>query len=64
MNAILTTLWIALCTVGGYWGGTFVSDTMWVPILFALLGFFIGLILRFCPRLIGDIFEGIADIFT
>ena len=64
MNALLTTLWLILCTGGAYWGGTFVSDQIWVHILFGFLGFLVGLIIRFSPTVIGDVLEGIIQAVT
>lgn len=63
LNFILTTLWLASCTYGGYWLGM-LSEKTWVGVLCAVIGLFLGLILRFCPKAIGEVFGGIFEAFT
>jgi len=59
MNFILTTIWLVMMTCLGYWiGENFVPEHV---ALTAFAFFFIALIIRFFPKILGNILEAVAD---
>jgi membrane protein DedA with SNARE-associated domain len=59
MNFFLTSLWLGFMT----WLGYFIGDTF-IPehvALTTIAFFFLALLIRFCPQILGDVVDAVAD---